>query len=380
MELNEINGPFCRINWEPINLNSSDQIKEYFFKHGWIPTEWNYKKDTKTKFFLKDNDGNLIPTSPKLTEDSFDSIEGDLPKLLARRNVLMHRKRMLKNIRKTDNEETGLINLVRSDGRIGAGGIPNGTNTGRVRHYNVVNIPGVGAIYGEELRDLFIAPKGRLILGCDAAALEARIQAHYITPYDGGLELADLLLNGDIHQVNADMWGCTRKEAKSPLYALMYGAQPAKLAQTFGCDLRTAEERFEVFWETYKPLAKFKEDVTKAWNSRGGRKGGFLRGLDGRKLFARSEHALVNLMFQSAGSIAVKTALLFAQKSIRYKNLDAHQIIFYHDEVEYDVSKIDAEETKEIVEQSFPQASKFYNLNVPLVGEGKLGNSWFEVH
>ena len=85
-------------------------------------------------------------------------------------------------------------------------------------------------------------------------------------------------------------------------------------------------------------------------------------------------------MFQSAGSIAVKTALLFADKNIKQKKLDCNQIIFYHDEVEYDVSKIDAEETKEIVEQSFPQASKFYNLNVPLVGEGKLGNSWFEVH
>ena len=375
-----VGGPFSRIEWEDINLNSSDQIKAYFFKHGWKPTEWNYKKDPKTKKMLRDDRGNPIQTSPKLTEDSFDSIEGDLPKLLARRNVLVHRRRMLKNVRKTDDEETGLINLVRMDGRIPAGGFPNGTNTGRVRHYNVVNIPGVGSIYGEELRDLFVAPDGYLMLGCDAAALEGRIQAHYIIPYKGGHELADLILNGDIHQANADLWGCTRKEAKSPYYALMYGAQAPKIAQTMGCTLKEAEERYNAFWGQYEPLAMFKDDITKAWESRGGKKGGFLRGLDGRKLFARSAHALVNLMFQSAGSISVKTALLFANKSVQYKGLDAKQIIFYHDEVEYEVREDHAEEVKEIVEQSFPQSSKFFNLNVPLVGEGKLGKSWFDVH
>lgn len=219
MEPSQIGGPFSRISWEPINLNSSDQVKAYFLKHGWRPVEWNYKKDTKTKKMIRDDKGQPIPTSPKLTEDSFDSIEGDLPKLLARRNVLVHRRRMLKNTRKTDDEETGLINLVRSDGRIGAGGFPNGTNTGRVRHYNVVNIPGVGATYGGEFRSLFVSPSGYLILGCDAAALEGRIQAHYLMPYKGGPDLADLILNGDIHQANADLWGCSRKEAKSPYYA-----------------------------------------------------------------------------------------------------------------------------------------------------------------
>jgi DNA polymerase I-like protein with 3'-5' exonuclease and polymerase domains len=375
-----IGGSFTRIEWLPINLNSSDQVKNYFFKHGWVPTEYNYKKDPNTKRFLRDDRGNPIPTSPKLTEDSFDSIEGDLPKLLARRNVLVHRKRMLKNIRKTDDEETGLINSVRSDGRIGAGGIPNATNTGRVAHRTVVNIPGVGSVYGAEFRDLFTSAPGYVLLGCDAAALEARIQAHYVMPYAGGKELADLLLNGDIHQVNADLWGCSRKEAKSPYYALMYGAQPAKLAQTMNCSLREATERFEAFWNAYSPLARFKENVTGAWDRRGGKKNGFLRGLDGRKLFARSEHALVNLMFQSAGSISVKTALLFANKGIQYKNLDAHQVIFYHDEVEYEVKEDDVEETKHIVEKSFPDASNYYKLNVPLVGEGKVGKTWYDVH
>jgi DNA polymerase I-like protein with 3'-5' exonuclease and polymerase domains len=287
---------------------------------------------------------------------------------------------MLKNIRGTDGEETGLINLVRQDGRIGAGGFPNGTNTGRVRHYNIVNIPGVGAVYGAEFRDLFIAPDGYVFLGCDAAALEGRIQAHYLIPYKGGHELADLILNGDIHQANADLWGCSRKEAKSPYYALMYGAQAPKLAQTMGCSLKEAEERYEAFWAQYTPLADFKADITKAWKTRGGKSGGFLRGLDGRKLHARNEHALVNLMFQSAGSIAVKTALLFANKQINYRGLDAKQIIFYHDEVEYEVREDHAEECKEIVEKSFPQSSKFFKLNVPLVGEGKLGKSWYAVH
>ena len=85
-------------------------------------------------------------------------------------------------------------------------------------------------------------------------------------------------------------------------------------------------------------------------------------------------------MFQSAGSIAVKTALLFADKNIKQKKLDCNQIIFYHDEVEYEVLEEHSELAKQIVEAAFPAASKFFSMNVPLVGEGKIGKSWLDVH
>lgn len=357
----EIGGAFTRIEYLDMNLNSHDQVKSYLLSQGWKPTQYTPSG------------------SPQMTEDSFDSIQGDLPYMLARRSILMHRKRLLDSTKK-NGEEGGLLSFVRDDGRIESRAITNGTNTGRMRHSQIVNIPSVGAVYGEELRKLFIAPDGYVILGIDAAALEARCQAHYLMKYPGGEELADILINGDIHQVNADMWGCGRKEAKSPYYCLMYGGQPQKLAETMGVSLGQAKKHYKLFWDTYIPLNALKEDLIKTWEGRGGKNGGFVKGLDGRKLFARSPHSLVNLMFQSAGSILVKTAACYMDNSIRKNALDCTQIIIYHDEMEYEVKEEQAEIAGVLAAEAFVKAGKYHKFNVPLIGEYKLGKSWYDVH
>jgi DNA polymerase I-like protein with 3'-5' exonuclease and polymerase domains len=365
--------------YQPINLNSSQQVKEYLLSHGWQPDEWNYKKDTNGRD-MYDESGEKVKSSPKLTESSFHTVSGEVPSLVARRNVLMHRRRMLKNVRKTDGEETGWLNLLREDGRIPAGAFPLGTNTGRMRHYNLVNVPSVNAVYGYEIRDLFHAPEGYKFVGVDAAALEARMQAHYVYPYPGGPELADVLINGDIHTNNAELWECSRNGAKSPYYCLMYGGQVPKFAATLGCSLKDAQRYFDAFWATYTPLTEFKLSLTAAWKARGGKRGGFLKGLDGRKLFARSEHALVNLMFQSAGSITVKVATLFFNKWITQRGLDAHQVIHMHDEFQIECREDQTEEVKELALLSFIRAGEYLKMNVPILGDVKIGYSWADTH
>jgi DNA polymerase I-like protein with 3'-5' exonuclease and polymerase domains len=329
---------------------------------------------------IRDDKGNPIPTSPKLTEESFDSIEGDLPKRLARRNVLVHRKRMLKNIRGTDGEETGLTNLVRADGRIAAGAFSCGTNTRRMRHTAVVNIPGADAVYGPEIRELFIVPDDCDWFGIDAQALEARCLAHFLLKYPGGDYIADILLNKDIHEENAKLWGCTRKEAKSPYYALSFGAQPPKLAQTMGVSLDVAQRYFDDYWSHYEALAMFRDDLVKTWESRGGKRGGFLKGIDGGKLFARHSHSLVNLMIQSTGSILVKLATIWTHKRVKQLGIPAHQIIHMHDEFNMEVKKGYGEQLKQVAEQSFLDAGNFFKLSVPLEGVGMLGANWRVCH
>ena len=365
-----VEGPFCRIKYEPINLNSSDQVKSYLLSKGWQPTEWNTKKEGRE----------VIRTSPKLTEDSFDSVEGEIPRLLTRRAVLVHRQRLLKNTRK-DGEETGWLNSLRDDGRLEARGLPLATNTGRYRHSVVVNVPNAHAIYGADIRSLFIAPSGRKFVGVDAAALEARIQAHYVYPFKGGKELAELLLNGDIHTENQQLWEMPeRNDAKSPYYALMYGAQPQKLADTMGCSLKVAERRYEDFWGKYTALSEFRETITNVWESRGGKKGGYLKGLDGRKLFARSPHALVNLMFQSGGSIVVKLATVLTDIWCEKMKLDSVQVIHMHDEFQRETAERDTEMVKTIALKAFEEAGKYFNMNVPILGDVKIGQNWYETH
>src|SRR5690606_8919224 len=67
-DINIVDGAFCRIEWHPINLNSSVQVNKWLLANGWQPTEWNYQKDKRGKE-IKDGRGNKIKTSPKLTDD-----------------------------------------------------------------------------------------------------------------------------------------------------------------------------------------------------------------------------------------------------------------------------------------------------------------------
>jgi DNA polymerase-1 len=356
-----ISGPFTRIVYDPINLDSHTQVKEYLLSQGWIPTEFTDKG------------------SPKLTEDSFSSITGEIPSLLAKRNVLVHRGRLLQNTNR-GGEEKGLINLIRKDGRITAGGVPQGTPTGRYRHSGVVNIPRVGSILGKEIRALFIPKPGYLFLGCDAKALEARMEAHYCYGYTGGKEYAKELLEGDLHTRNAEAFKCTRDVAKTMKYAISYGAQPAKLAHTLKCSQTKARQLFDSFWRHSKALAELKKEVTQQWNSRGGKNGGYLRGLDGRKLYARSEHSLVNLLFQSAGSIIVKYTTIELDRAVVCKGLRAKQVLHFHDEFQYEVHPKDVDRLKEFALTCFNLAGKAFNMNVPIEGDAKVGKSWGETH
>lgn len=357
----QVEGPFSRLSYEPINLNSPTQIKEYLLSKGWQPTEFTEKG------------------SPKLTEDSFASVTGEIPSKLARRNILLHRTRMLENTTK-QGEEKGLLNQIRKDGRITAGGVPQGTPTGRYRHSGVVNIPKIGTVYGAEIRALFQPKAGYVQVGCDAMALEGRMEAHYCYNMPGGKEYAAELIEGDLHSKNALLFECDRQTAKNVKYACSYGATPPKIALTLKCSTSKAKALHRTFWKNSTALAAFKDEVTRQWNNRGGKNGGYLKGLDGRKLYARSEHSLVNLMFQSAGSIVVKTATILVDRKIEQYGVKAKQMLHFHDEFQHECHPKDVQRLKLIEEESFLEAGQQLGLNVPTPGEVKTGNNWAETH
>jgi len=299
-------------------------------------------------------------------------------KLLAERAVLKHRLGMLFNINK-EGELKGWINTVRDDSRLEAGGIPQATNTGRYRHSGVVNVPKASpdVPYGEHLRALFIAREGYKLMGVDAKGLEARMEAHYTYPMPGGVEYAYAkeLLEGDIHTKNAVFFETDRNGAKAPKYALTYGCQPSKLAETLGCSVAKAKKYYEAFWNGNVALKALKTRAEQAYRQRG-----FLIGLDGRKLLIRSEHALVNTLFQSAGSIVVKTATAYMANWIRDRGLDARQVLHMHDEFTYEFHPDHEEEICELARQAFKKAGEFWKLNVPIEGDPKVGTNWKEIH
>jgi len=214
--------------------------------------------------------------------------------------------------------------------------------------------------FGTELRSMFHCDDPDYnFIGIDADGLEGRVNAHYCYPFKGGKEHAYEMIDGDIHAKNAEIFGVTRGESKGGFYCLIYGGQEAKLAETLGIPLSKAKRLFTAFWNGNPALKGFRDYVEKVYNERGGKEKGYLVGLDGRRLSVRSPHAMVNLMFQSAGNIL---------------------IIDMHDEWQALVHKDDIRRYIELAEKSIAAAAHYYKMNVPFTGTCIVGRSWGDTH
>lgn len=359
-----IRGPFTRIEFHKLNLNSSKEVKDYLLSVGWIPTEYNRRKN---------DDGSWTTTSPKLTEDSFDSIEGNTGQLIARRNVLRHRRNFLQNY--TDPEKKGVLSLMDSEGLVKAQGILCGTPTGRTKHRGAVcNVPGADAYLGKAVRSLYGVPEGYLMLGADLSAIEARVFGHYTYPYDDG-HYANELLDGDIHTNNANMLGVSRPVAKTFLYAILYGAGEAKLASIIGCSPSQAKKRIANFWEGNPGLRKLKQVLEDYYSEYR-----FLKGLDGRKLFIRQDYKLLNSLVQGAAAVIFKRWGVEANRKLRAVGNSCQQAIAYHDEFDYRVCPDDIPEAIYLINQACEESGEYYNLRVPVATDFAIGNNWYDVH
>ena len=239
---------------------------------------------------------------------------------------------------------TGFLSKYREvDGRIPTPAIEIGASTTRYKHISVANLSRVSSIYGEHMRSLFGAGEGFVQLGYDFASLEARVMSHYIKKYPKGVEIG-VALNAekpnDIHSVNALKLGITRSDAKSYTYAAMYGAAPAKLTKMLKVDNERGKQIFDEFWEAMLPLKMLKDNLLLHWEKNDKK---YIRGIDGRKIRARSPHSLLNALFQSAGVICAKYTTIFLMEELEREGLntdvfrgepDVCSMIEYHDEAQ----------------------------------------------
>ena len=311
-----------------------------------------------------------------------------------------------------------------------------GCNTSRFKHRKVANVPRTSSLFGGEMRAMFGCDPNTYQLGYDADSLEAMIEAHYCTKYDPTGEYIQSLIQPkphDCHTVLAlyltDLLGTDfpRISAKSVKYACAYGCTPYRLSVDNGWDMQTAEIVYEAYWEKAAPLARLKKQLEKYWKEIGKKK--FILGLDGRKIPVRSQHSLVNALFQSAGVICMKRAMITHESELRERGLIAdffkddwtkqsyvQQMIAYHDEAQEEISKDlvkfymfkTKDEAKEfeldgfflgdvqeapdgrffraycvsgdLANKSLTDASTYYNLNITLTAGYVIGKNWKDCH
>ena len=361
----KIGGPFSKILIEPVDLNSIMKVKEILLSLGWKPTEYNQKRLP---------DGSWKTMSPKLTEDSYASLPKGVGQSIAEYLMIQHRRRFILN----DTDPTkGLLSFVRDDGRVPCDALTCGTNTGRYRHMGAfVNLPKVSTIYGKELRSLFCVPDGCTLLGMDLSGIEARVMAHYAYFYDKGAYRDKVLSKEGVHDANAKALGCDRETAKTFLYAISYGAGIGKLASILGCSNSRAKKLIGKFWDENAGLRFVIEALESEFDEKG-----FITGLDGRRLFVRHRHKLLNTLVQSAAAIIFKYWMTLCDKYTEdYRGVN--QILAYHDELGWEIEGDEpyAFAIGTELNKLLGPVRNHFGLNIPLASDIKTGSSYDQVH
>lgn len=358
--------PFTKRWEEAFNPGSRDHIVESLqIKYQWEPAE----------FTDKDN--------PKMDEEVLERLPYPEAPLLC--EYFMVNKR----IGQLAEGKEAWLKHVGKDGRIHGRVQSVGAVTSRMAHSkpNMAQVPNSGSEYGPECRDLFTAPPGMMIVGADAAALEARCLAHYMAFYDHGA-YTDVVLNGDIHSVNQKAAGlATRNLAKTFFYGFIYGAGDYKLG-TFVTKpgalnqlVVNAGKRLRAKFLKGLPAMKKLMEAVQAKVKRCGQ----LKGLDGRILYVRSSHSALNLLLQSCGAILMKRALVILDERLQsdlglVPGVDYEFMANVHDEWQIAVCPAWAEEVGKAAVAAITSAGDYYNLQCPLTGEYKIGKTWAETH
>ena len=265
------------------------------------------------------------------------------------------------------------VENVSERGRVHCKVRTNGAITGRMTHSkpNLAQVPRVGSEYGEECRSVWTVEDGNVLLGADASGLELRMLAHYMDDKNYTKEI----LEGDIHTANMQAAGLTdRDQAKTFIYAFLYGAGPAKIGQIVGGGEPEGRRLIDSFLKNTPALQKLKDKVSRLAEKE------WLPGLDGRRLIVRSQHAALNTLLQGAGAIVMKQALIILNRKLIHANMDARFVANVHDEWQIETTEQDADTVGHLAVQSIRQAGIRLNLRCPLDGEFKVGLNWAATH
>ena len=338
--------PFMRKKLQQFNLGSRKQIGEYLKDFGWKPERFT-------------------PTGqPIVDEGTLKKIE-HIPEAKLISEFLLLQKRIA--------QLSSWIDELQSDNRVHGKVISNGTITGRMTHRgpNMAQVPNISSPYGKECRACWTVPSGYKLVGIDASGLELRMLAHYMNDE----EYINDVINGDIHQINQRLAGIqSRDKAKTFIYAFIYGAGDERLGKVVGggrANGKRLKDRFLRNLPSLKTLTKRVQQASKR---------GFLKGIDGRRIYIRSEHASLNSLLQGGGAIIMKKALVLLTNKIKVNNIDATVVANIHDEWQIQVKESQADLVGQMGVDAIEEAADHFKLRCPLTGQYKVGSDWSETH
>ena len=250
------------------------------------------------------------------------------------------------------------------------------TNTHRCAHRkpNLSQVPS-----DHDCRQLFKPTPGNIMVGADLAGIELRMLASYLARYDGG-RYADILLNGDIHQVNADKIGISRRQVKTVSYAFLYGSGNLRLGHSYDAQLsdekakKKGAEIRKAFVDAIDGLSDLLAAIKKASQK------GYVKSIDGRPIKVDSQHKALNYLLQSGAGVIAKRWMVLNDIATKELDIPCNQLAFIHDELQFETHPNYANSLSTCLERTAGDAGRYYNLRIPIAAEAKQGYSWADVH
>jgi DNA polymerase-1 len=331
----------------PFNIASRKQIAERLMELGWKPEHYTDKE-------------NVI-----ISEEILSKIDMKEAQMFSRYFLLQKRTGLLK----------AWIQECQEDERVRGRVLTLKTITGRMAHHspNMAQVPAPYSPYGKECRELWTVsnPDTHVLVGTDASGLELRCLAHYMNDPKFTKEV----LTGDVHTANMKAAGLTdRDQAKTFIYAFLYGAGPAKIGKVVGGNAKTGYQLTAKFLSNMPKLKTLRDNITEAAEA------GPIKALDGRNLHIRSPHASLNTLLQGAGAIVCKQWLVHMDEHIRTTGVDVKLVASVHDEYQFEVAKKDVERFGKITKDAMLETATTLDMKCPLDCEYKVGNTWAETH
>lgn len=349
-----IGATYQKVKLVEFNPGSRDHIAIWLKAlYGWEPTEFT-------------NEG-----KPKVDDEVLATLPYPEAKLFCRYLMLTKRLGQL-----AEGNEAWLKH--EKNGRIHGQMVTNGAVTGRASHSkpNIGQVPAVYSEYGKECRSLFRASPGKVLVGCDMSGIELRCLAHYMAFYDGG-EYGRIVTEGDIHTENQRAAGLpTRDNAKTFIYAFLYGAGAEKLGSIVGKGAAAGSKLKAQFLAGLPALSDLIEAVQKK------AKRGYLQGLDGRRIPIRHKHAALNTLLQGAGAVLSKMWLALFDEALEKHGLRerAQQVAWVHDEIQVECDPEVAEQVGKLAVWAIEETGRVFEFRVPITGEFKIGHTWADTH
>lgn len=391
-----VSGPFSRVNFRKVNLDSRNEAVDFLLSIGWQPKEYNYQTDDNGRV-VKDQKGNPIPVSPKLNyKDPFVGVTGLVGQLIVKRVQCRQRRSTLE----------GWLALIRPDGTISQR-ITGIATTGRLTHSGIVNVPGARSFFGKRMRSCFIAREGYKIVGTDSVSCQDRMLAARANDQ----AFTEMLLNGDkdkgtdghsmnMHAINRKFkennlqYTVSRDISKNLGYGWKFGASDNKLAVTANVPNQYGALIREALSEVSTAQAALVEDLLKQWRKTAQVKlgsfgkpafyNGYIKGLDGRPIFIEHEHTILVFMLQSDEAIMMQLALVLLNDRLQQLGWEWGKdycfVANVHDEFQCEVRTELAGQYAKIAARAIVKASEMLKCNVLAAGDSSIGNNWYETH